>query len=137
MELLEDAAHGFARLGLPVEEGRTHLTRGRIERRRRRAAAARTAWATARALFEGAGARPWAALTEEHLSHLTGHPPTPHGLTDHERHLAHLVCAGATNREAAQQMFVSPKTVETMLTRIYRKLGVRNRTQLTRALAGA
>lgn len=140
VELLEDAARGFARLGLPVEEGRTHLARGRVERRRRRAAAARTAWETARALFEEADARPWTALTDDHLSHLPGHPPAPHDgrapeLTDHERRLAGLVRAGATNQQAAQQMFISPKTVETMLSRIYRKLGIRNRTQLTATLS--
>ncbi len=144
MELLGDAARGFARLGLRVEEGRTHLARGRIERRRRRAAAARTAWETARALFETAEAHPWTELTDDHLSHLAGHSPTAHGtprppgtapeLTAGERRLAALVRAGATNQQAAQQMFVSVKTVETTLSRIYRKLGVRSRTQLTAAL---
>ncbi|MFD4476800.1 LuxR C-terminal-related transcriptional regulator [Streptomyces sp. NPDC058471] len=141
-ELLADAAHGFAALGLPVEEGRTHLLRGRVERRRRRAAAARTAWERARTLFEDAEARPWTALANNHLTHLTGHPsapsssapPTPQRLTEHELHLAELVRTGATNQEAAQQMFISVKTVETVLSRIYRKLGIRSRTQLATAL---
>lgn len=146
VELLGDAARGFAQLGLHVEEGRTHLTRGRVERRRRRAAAARTAWETARSLFEAAEARPWTELTDDHLAHLAGHPPTPPGeprtpgtapeLTAHERRLAALVRAGATNQQAAQQMFISVKTVETMLSRVYRKLGIRSRTQLTAALPG-
>ncbi|MEU9104473.1 helix-turn-helix transcriptional regulator [Streptomyces xanthophaeus] len=55
-------------------------------------------------------------------------------LTEHELRLAGLVCAGATNQEAAQQMFVSAKTVESTLSRLYRKLGIRNRTQLTATL---
>ncbi|MEU9235577.1 LuxR C-terminal-related transcriptional regulator [Streptomyces subrutilus] len=140
VELLDDAAHAFAVLGRPVEEGRTRLARGRVERRRRRAAAARTAWETARTVFEEAGAAPWAALTDDHLSHLTGQTPAPGTpargraapeLTEQELRLAALVCAGATNLEAAQQMFISTKTVESTLSRIYRKLGVRNRTQLT------
>ncbi|WP_261992630.1 helix-turn-helix transcriptional regulator [Streptomyces sp. adm13(2018)] len=144
VKLLTDAAHGFAELGLRVEEGRVHLTRGRVERRRRRRATARKSWETALEVFAGVQARPWIALTEEHIARLTARqaparlsaaePRAAHGLTDHEWRLAELVCRGATNREAAQQMFVSEKTVETMLSRIYRKVGIRSRTQLSRAL---
>ncbi|MEU1329652.1 LuxR C-terminal-related transcriptional regulator [Streptomyces sp. NPDC005865] len=132
-ELLTDAAEVFARLGLPVEEGRTHLLRGRVERRRRRAAAARAAWETARSLFADAEAHPWSVLAEDHLSHLTGRAPGQL-LTEHELRLAELVRTGATNQEAAQQMFISVKTVETVLSRVYRKLGIRSRTQLAAAL---
>ncbi|WP_411104068.1 LuxR C-terminal-related transcriptional regulator [Streptomyces sp. cmx-4-9] len=144
VELLEDAARTFTVLGRPVEAGRTRLARGRVERRRRRAAAARTAWEAARTVFAEAGARPWTLLAEDHLSHLAGRSPAPAApgaarpapaLTEHERRLAALVCAGATNQEAAQQMFVSAKTVEATLSRIYRKLGIRNRTQLTATLS--
>ncbi|MEU5683738.1 helix-turn-helix domain-containing protein [Streptomyces venezuelae] len=143
-ELLADAADVFAGLGLPVEEGRTHLLRGRVERRRRRAAAARSAWESARELFDGAQARPWSALAVGHLDHLTGRASAPgspggpavHGLTEHELRLAELVRAGATNQEAAQRMFISVKTVETVLSRVYRKLGIRSRTQLAAALTG-
>ncbi|MGW7105469.1 LuxR C-terminal-related transcriptional regulator [Streptomyces xanthophaeus] len=136
VELLADAARSFVALGRPVEEGRAHLARGRVERRRRRAAAARTAWERARTVFEEAGARPWTALADDHLSHLAGRPPAASSpeLTEHELRLAGLVCAGATNQEAAQQMFISAKTVESTLSRIYRKLGIRNRTQLTATL---
>ncbi|MFC8127427.1 AAA family ATPase [Streptomyces sp. NPDC057302] len=141
-ELLADTAGVFAGLGLPVEEGRTQLLRGRVERRRRRAAAARTAWESARTLFEDAEARPWTALANDHLTHLTGQASTPSAaagptaprLTEHELRLAELVRTGATNQEAAQQMFISVKTVETVLSRIYRKLGIRSRTQLAAAL---
>ncbi|MEW1929273.1 helix-turn-helix transcriptional regulator [Streptomyces sp. NPDC088360] len=141
-ELLADTAGVFASLGLPVEEGRTQLLRGRVERRRRRAAAARTAWERARVLFEDAEARPWTALANDHLAHLSGQAatssgsagPTAQRLTEHELRLAELVRTGATNQEAAQQMFISVKTVETVLSRIYRKLGIRSRTQLAAAL---
>ncbi|WP_328314783.1 LuxR C-terminal-related transcriptional regulator [Streptomyces sp. NBC_00442] len=144
VELLDDTARAFAALGTPVEEGRTLLVRGRVERRRRRSAAARASWEQARVLFEGADARPWTALADEHLVRLAGLPAHPPGraarhtpgtnLTAHERRLAGLICSGCTNQEAAQQMFVSRKTVESTLSRIYRKLGVRNRTQLTAVL---
>ncbi|MCK8680647.1 helix-turn-helix transcriptional regulator [Streptomyces lichenis] len=140
--LLDQAARDFAALGRAVEEGRTRLLQGRIERRRRRAAAARAAWQAARGAFTTAQARPWITLTEHHLAHLAGRPATVAAdehrtdrLTGNELRLAALICAGATNKEAAQRMFVSPKTVEATLSRIYRKLHVRNRTQLTSTLA--
>ncbi|MER5807891.1 LuxR C-terminal-related transcriptional regulator [Streptomyces sp. NPDC002033] len=147
-ELLRDAARTFARLGFPVEEGRTRLTLGRLERGRRRRAAARASWEAALEVFEESAARPWSELTREHLARLTGLRPdtaapapgsAPGGplarLTGHELRLAALVSGGATNREAAQRMFLSVKTVETMLSRVYRKLGIRSRTQLAAALA--
>jgi DNA-binding NarL/FixJ family response regulator len=51
-----------------------------------------------------------------------------------ERSVADLAAAGATNREISAQLFLSPKTVEAVLTRVYRKLGVRSRTELSRQL---
>jgi DNA-binding CsgD family transcriptional regulator len=51
-------------------------------------------------------------------------------LTPQELKLARIVASGATNREAAERLFVSPKTVEAHLGAIYRKLGVRSRTEL-------
>ena len=55
-------------------------------------------------------------------------------LTATERRLAELAAAGLTNREVAERAFVTVKTVEANLTRVYRKLGVRSRTALARAL---
>ena len=55
-------------------------------------------------------------------------------LTPQELQVAVVVAEGATNREAAAQLFVSPKTIETHLSHIYRKLGVRSRTELARTL---
>lgn len=62
-----------------------------------------------------------------------GHPDPPvpfESLTPAEEQIAALVGEGATNREVAARMFLSGKTVENHLTRVYRKLGVRSRTQL-------
>jgi DNA-binding NarL/FixJ family response regulator len=52
-----------------------------------------------------------------------------------ERRVAALVATGQTNREAAAQLFTTVATVEAHLTRIYRKLGVRSRTELARCVA--
>jgi DNA-binding NarL/FixJ family response regulator len=56
-------------------------------------------------------------------------------LTPQEARVAQLVAGGARNREAAASLFVTPKTVETHLAAIYRKLGVRSRTELAGRLA--
>jgi DNA-binding CsgD family transcriptional regulator len=53
-----------------------------------------------------------------------------------EARIAGLVRDGASNREIATQLYLSVKTVEATLTRVYRKLGVRSRTQLSSRLAG-
>ena len=56
-------------------------------------------------------------------------------LTDREREIASLVAAGRTNREVAEQLVLSPKTIEAHLRNVYAKLGVRSRVELTRAAA--
>jgi DNA-binding CsgD family transcriptional regulator len=57
-------------------------------------------------------------------------------LTATELRVAELAAGGATNREAAQALFVTPKTVEMHLGNVYRKLGIRSRRELPAALAG-
>ncbi|MFJ6728324.1 helix-turn-helix transcriptional regulator [Streptomyces sp. NPDC091281] len=76
-----------------------------------------------RAALRAAGARP-------RRSALTG----PRALTPSEVRVADLAARGHTNRGIAQQLFVTPKTVEVHLSRIYRKLGITARTELARAL---
>lgn len=140
VELLRAASEVFRRDGLPLEEARTHLARGRIQRAHRRQAAARTAFQDARDLYVLARARPMLATVQEHLDRLDGQGRSRGrekgraALTDSEARLADLVSRGATNQQAAQQMYISVKTVESMLSRIYRKLHVRSRTQLLAAL---
>jgi DNA-binding CsgD family transcriptional regulator len=56
-------------------------------------------------------------------------------LTEAERRIAALVAAGSTNREVADALFLTVHTVETALTRVYRKLGVRSRAELAHLLA--
>ncbi len=55
-------------------------------------------------------------------------------LTAREREIADLVAAGRTNREVAEQLVLSVKTVEAHLRNIYAKLGVRSRVELARAV---
>jgi DNA-binding NarL/FixJ family response regulator len=64
-------------------------------------------------------------------------PAQAGGLTATERQVASLIAAGATNRDAAAALFVSVRTVETHAASVYRKLGVRNRTELARTFPPA
>jgi DNA-binding CsgD family transcriptional regulator len=61
-----------------------------------------------------------------------GLPPKLNGLAEMERRVAGLVLEGATNREIAARLFISVKTVEATLTRVYRKLGIRSRVDIVR-----
>ncbi|MEV4949620.1 LuxR C-terminal-related transcriptional regulator [Streptomyces sp. NPDC053755] len=137
-QLLTRTAERFAEAGLPLEGGRALIALARVERRRRRRSAAQSALQAAAAVFERAGAAPWLALTSETRVGEAGEESLPalSSLTDAELRLARLVGQGASNQEAAAKLYLSVKTVEARLTRIYQKLDVRSRAQLATALRG-
>ncbi|WP_067500816.1 LuxR family transcriptional regulator [Actinoplanes sp. TFC3] len=136
VRLSESAAHRFEVLHQPLEQAHALLVQGGAERRRRRYAAARMAIGAALAIFLAADAKPWMEQTERALARTEGTsaPPADLGLTGTEARIAGLVRDGASNREIAARMFLSVKTVEATLTRVYRKMGVRSRTQLLQRL---
>ncbi|KQV15380.1 MULTISPECIES: LuxR family transcriptional regulator [unclassified Kitasatospora] len=134
VDLLEQTAARFAEADLPLERGRTLLALARVERRRRRRAPARAALQAATEVFTLAGARPWLDITTEAPSVPDTGLLRPTTLTEAELRLAVLVGEGASNQEAAAKLFLSVKTVEARLTRIYQKLDVRSRAQLATAL---
>ncbi|WP_305784737.1 helix-turn-helix transcriptional regulator [Symbioplanes lichenis] len=136
VKLSAAAAERFAALHRPLEQAHALLVQGGAERRRRRYAAARAALGAALALFLAADAKPWTEQTELALlraERSTTLPADP-GLTGIEERVVELVRSGASNREIAGRLFLSVKTVEATLTRLYRKLGVRSRTQLLQRL---
>jgi len=135
------ARREHTRRSMPFELARTMLCEGVALRRWRRPAAARSVLREALGLFERLGARPWAGRAAAELA-ATGIRPVSarpraaltDALTPQELQIARMVADGLNNSEAAAAMFLSRKTVETHLTRVYRKLGIRSRTDLTRIL---
>ncbi|GID31334.1 helix-turn-helix transcriptional regulator [Paractinoplanes brasiliensis] len=133
--LSASAAEHFEQLQQPIEQAHALLVQGSAERRRRRYAAARLAIGAALAIFLAAEAKPWAEQTERALAGASAAgTPFDLGLTSTELRIAVLVRDGASNREIAGRLYLSVKTVEATLTRVYRKLGVRSRTQLSSRL---
>jgi len=127
---LEAALRHHGRFAVPLELGRTLLAKGQVLRRLKQKRAARETLQEALDIFERLGAPLWAGQATAELARIGLRPPAPLGLTPTEERVAELVAAGQTNREVAQALFVSVHTVEDNLRRIYRKLGVRSRTEL-------
>jgi DNA-binding CsgD family transcriptional regulator len=127
------AAH--ERLPQPFELGRTLLARGTIERRAKHRGEARAALARALEVFDQLGAPLWAEKAAGELARIPGRAPAAHELSETERRIAELVASGLANKEVAAKLFVTVRTVEGNLTRIYSKLGVRSRTELASRLA--
>jgi DNA-binding NarL/FixJ family response regulator len=125
------------RLAMPFERARTQLAVGQIQRRQRRQRV--NAPATLRealAAFENLGTPLWAERARAELKR-AGDSGTRAKLTASEQRVAELAATGVTNREMATVLFVSPKTVEANLSRIYRKLNIRSRAELGRILGRA
>ena len=134
-EALELAREEHERVGQPLELGRTLLVTGEVERRAKRKGAARVPLEDALGIFEGIGAKLWAQRATRALERVGGFTGTARELTPTERRVAELVADGKTNREVAHLLFVSVKTVEANLSRIFHKLGVRSRAELIRHVA--
>ena len=122
------------RLGEPFERGRSLLALGIVQRRLKRKRDARETLERGLAIFDALGAQTWSQLTRAELGRIGGRAASPHELTSTEARVAQLVAEGLTNREVAASVFLSEKTIETNLTRIYEKLGVESRRQLARKL---
>lgn len=121
----------------PFDRARATLVLGSILRRTRRRKDARESLGAAQEIFDALGARAWSAKAQR----LMGRPrrrATAGGegdLTPAEHRVARVVAGGATNREAAARLFVTVRTVELHLTSVYRKLGIRSRTELAARMA--
>jgi DNA-binding CsgD family transcriptional regulator len=131
-----DALREHERLDMPFERARTLLAKGIVERRAKQRANARASISEALDEFEPLGAQLWAERARDELSRVSGRKPRATGeLTTTEQRVAELAAAGLSNKEIADALFVSAHTVETHLSHVYQKLGVRSRSQLTSRLS--
>jgi DNA-binding CsgD family transcriptional regulator len=123
------------RLELPLERARTLFAHGVALRRARQKRSARAALEEAEATFGRVGARLWAERARSELARVGGRPPSRGALTPTEQRVAELAAAGKANKEIAAELYVTVRTVETHLTKVYEKLGVRARAELARRLS--
>jgi DNA-binding CsgD family transcriptional regulator len=131
---LDDAVDLHSSVPQPFDLGRTLLVQGRILRRSKRKAPARASLEQALNIFRGLGASLWVTQAEDELSRIGGRASSRDELTPTERQVAELAAEGKTNREIAAALFMSANTVNANLKRVYRKLGLRSRTELAARL---
>ncbi len=123
------------RLAFPLEHARTLLALGSAQRHAQQRRAARETLEQALRGFDELGASLWAERARAELGRISGRAPSRGELTASERRVAELVAEGKTNREVAAALYVTPRTVEGTLSRVYTKLGVRSRAELARRWA--
>jgi len=124
------ALAAVAAIGDPFERARVLQLGGTVARRAGRRTEAREQLDEARRLFAGLRAVPFVERVDAELQRLGERTGRTDLLTSGERQVAELVCAGRTNADIAAALFVTVRTVEAHLTRVYRKLGVRSRAEL-------
>jgi len=132
---LEGALGVHEQLPQPFDLARTLLVLGAIQRRDKKRGAARTSLERALAIFDELGATLWADKARSELARMGGRTSAGDELTPTERSVAELVAMGKSNKEVAAQLFITPRTVEGHLTRIYAKLGVRSRAELAHRMS--
>jgi DNA-binding CsgD family transcriptional regulator len=119
----------------PFEYARIELLLGEFLRRGRKRREARDHLRAAMAGFEQLGAAPWEERARNELR-ATGEtarkrdPSTLGDLTPQELQIARLVASGARNREVAAQLFLSPRTIDYHLRKVFMKLGISSRAEL-------
>jgi len=127
------------RIAQPFERARTLLAGGCLARAAGRRGDARRRLDASLATFEALGAQLYAMRTRTELAHIPGRrrQPPNGALTEAERRIASLALRGLTNRQIAETLFVSVRTVEANLGRVYAKRGIRSRAELAKALGDA
>ncbi|GAC1534025.1 MAG: LuxR family transcriptional regulator [Acidimicrobiales bacterium] len=125
----------YKRVDTPLDKARTLLVKGQLHRRAKEKRLAQDCLTEALAIFDAVGSRHWAARARRELGRVNIRPAAPAELTATEWRIAELAAGGMTNKQVAAAAFVSAKTVETNLARVYRKLGVSSRAELGARMA--
>ncbi|MGW6907498.1 helix-turn-helix transcriptional regulator [Streptomyces sp. NPDC054940] len=130
----EQALAHLEHLPLPHDRARVNFAYGQTLRRAGKRREADTVLKNARDAYAALGARTYVDRCDRELKagglHTTRLTPGMAGLTPQEQAVARLVASGATNQQAALELFISVKTVQYHLTHIYSKLGIRSRSEL-------
>jgi DNA-binding CsgD family transcriptional regulator len=129
--ILERAILEHEQVGDRFGRARALLALGVVRRRLRQKAASRSTLEEALAAFTALGAASWIDRAQAELGQIGGRKRVE-GLTPAERRVAALVAQGRTNREVAAALFLGARTVETHLSHVYAKLGIRSRAELAR-----
>jgi DNA-binding CsgD family transcriptional regulator len=140
-----DGAHAAAqraaaehdRLAMPFDRARTLLLLGLLERRLRKKDSASANLQAALDVFERLNIPLWAGRARAELARANVGAHSSGQLTPSEQRVAELAASGMKNRDVAHALFISPKTVEANLARIYRKLGIKSRAELGRHIGRA
>ena len=132
---LEAAVELYSTGDTPFERARSLLALGVAQRRAKRRKEARATLDEALAVFERLGAALWAERVRAELKRISGRAASPDALTPAEERVAALVAEGKTNKEVGAALFLSDRTVEGHLSRVFAKLGIKHRAELPRALA--
>jgi DNA-binding CsgD family transcriptional regulator len=135
VESFAQALRAHSRVPMPFERARTLLAHGVVERRAKRKRSAREILVAARAEFDRLGAALWRDRASAEIARISGRSRSGAKLTPTEERVAALVAEGLATKEVAAALFVSPKTVEGHLSKIYGKLGVRSRAELARTFS--
>jgi DNA-binding NarL/FixJ family response regulator len=126
----EESIAALARSPQPLQRGRTLLAYGTTLRRAKRRREAREALSQALEIFDLLGAPLWAERATAELSRIPGRSAASSELSATEQRVAELVAEGLSNKEVAARLFVSVRTVESNLSSVYSKLGLRSRSEL-------
>ncbi len=130
IEAVDEALRAHEGASLPFEHARTLLIAGQIRRRNKEKLLAADALAAAKVTFDRLGAPLWSEQATAELDRLGLRRTSQHDLTPSEERVARMVANGLTNREVASALFISHKTVEANLSRVFRKLGIQSRREL-------
>jgi DNA-binding NarL/FixJ family response regulator len=130
IDAAETAMVEHDRLPMPFDRARSQLLLGQLQRRQGRRNAAATTLRQALDAFERMGTPLWADRARAELARAEVTPGPAKRLTVSEHRVAELAASGMTNRDIAAALFISPKTVEANLARIYRKLDIHSRAEL-------
>jgi DNA-binding NarL/FixJ family response regulator len=130
LEAAAAAVERYESLPYPLDLGRAFVALGAIHRRLSHRRDARLALGRAALIFRSLGAQAWLERVTGELARIGGRAPSADELTPSETAVADLVARGLTNAEVAGRLFLTTRTVESHLTQVYAKLGLRSRTEL-------